>query len=149
MKVILLSDVKGVGKKDQVVEVSNGYASNFLIPRHLAVPQTDKSMEILNKQEEDARIAKENKHNDALALVETLKGITLEFEMKGGKDSKMFGSISPKQITDKLMSEYNIDIDRRKFIDKGNISTFGYTNVRVELDKDVIGVINVHVGGIE
>ncbi len=149
MKVILLSDVKGVGKKDQVVEVSNGYASNFLIPRHLAVPQTDKSMEILNKQEEDARIAKENKHNDALALVDTLKGITLEFEMKGGKDSKMFGSISPKQITDKLLSEYNIDIDKRKFIDKGNISTFGCTNVRVELDKDVIGVINVHVGGID
>ncbi len=147
MKVILLSDVKNVGKKGDIVDVSNGYASNYLIPKKLAVMQTDKSMEILEKQNEDARIAKENKHNDALEIAKTLENITLEFTMKGGKDSKMFGSISPKQICEELSNQYQFDIDKRKFIDKGNITEFGYTKVRVELDKGVVGLINVHVGG--
>ncbi len=147
MKVILLADVKNVGKKGQVVDVSNGYASNYLIPKKLAVMQTDKSMEILEKQNEDARIAQENRHNDALEVAKTLENITLEFTMKGGKDSKMFGSISPKQICDELSSKYHIDIDKRKFVDKGNITEFGYTKVRVELDKGVVGLINVHIGG--
>ena len=98
MEVILLADVKNVGRKNQTVTVSDGYANNFLFKKHLAVPVSKKSVEILETQQENARIAEENKKKDAEKLVETLKGVTVEFEAKVGKDSKLFGSISLKQV---------------------------------------------------
>ena len=102
MKVILLTDVKKVGKKDQVVDVSIGYANNFLFPHKFAVPYTDKSVEILHQQEQD-RINKEKQlKEEAIKLKEVLKNITLEFKAKVGKDGKMFGTISLKQVIDQL-----------------------------------------------
>ncbi len=145
MKVILLQDVKKVGKKGQVVDVSNGYASNFLIPNKLAVMQTEKSMEILENQNEESRIKKEKEHELALQIQERLKDITLEFSLKAGQNGKLFGSISLKQITEKLQSDYGIDIDKRKFIDKGPIGMLGISKLQIELDKDVIGIVNIHV----
>ncbi len=145
MKVILLQDVKKVGKKGQVVDVSNGYASNFLIPNKLAVMQTEKSMEILENQREDARIKIEKEHELALEIQEKLKDITLEFSLKAGQNGKLFGSISLKQITEKLLQEYGIDIDKRKFIDKGPIQMLGISKLNIELDKGVIGTVTIHV----
>ncbi len=145
MKVILLKDVKNVGKKGQIVEVSNGYASNFLIPNKLAVMQTEKSMEILENQKEDARIKRENEIELAKEIQEKLKDITLEFTLKAGQNGKTFGSISLKQIQEKLLNEYNIDIDKRKFIDKGPISNLGVSVLKIELDKGIIGTISIHV----
>ena len=94
MEVILLADVKNVGKKNQTVNVSDGFANNFLLKRHLAVPVSKKSVEILENQKEDARKAEEKACQDAKDLAEQLKDITLEFSAKVGKDSKLFGSIS-------------------------------------------------------
>ena len=111
MEVILLADVKNVGKKNQTVNVSDGYANNFLLKRHLAVPVSKKSVEILSIQQENARIAEENKKKEALKLVDTLKTITLEFDAKVGKDSKLFGSISLKQVEEELKNKFNITID--------------------------------------
>ncbi|MCD8195156.1 MAG: 50S ribosomal protein L9 [Coprobacillus sp.] len=145
MKVILLADVKKVGKKGQVVDVSNGYASNFLIPNKLAVMQTEKSMEILENQKEHERIKKEKEHELALEIAEKLKDITLEFSLKAGQNGKLFGSISLKQITEKLQQEYGIDIDKRKFIDKGPIQMLGISKLQLELDKGVTGTVTVHV----
>ena len=145
MEVILLADVKNVGKKDQTVNVSDGFAHNFLFKRHLAVPVSKKSVEILGIQQENARIAEENKKNDALKLVETLKGITLELDAKVGKDSKLFGSISLKQIEEELKAKHNITIDKRKFIDKGPLDSLGFYKLKIELYKGVVGEIKVHI----
>lgn len=146
MKVILLQDVKGLGKKNQQIEVSDGYAANFLIPRRLAVKVSEKSVEILEKQKEDARIQFENNKKDAIALSEKLKTITLEFKLKLGANGKVFGSISFKQVEEQLKTKHNIQIDKRKIITKGPIDSLGITKLEIELFKGVIGIINVHVG---
>ena len=145
MEVILLADVKNVGKKNQTVNVSDGFAVNFLFKKKLAVPVTKKSVEILEEQKENARQADIKAREDALKLVETLKGITLEFEAKVGKDSKLFGSISLKQVEEELKAKHNISIDKRKFLDKGPLDVLGYHHLRIELYKGVVGTVNVHI----
>ena len=145
MEVILLTDVKNVGKKNQTVNVSDGYANNFLFKKHLAVPVSKKSVEILETQQENARIAEENKKKEAQKLVEILKDVTVEFDAKVGKDSKLFGSISLKQVEEELKAKHNIEIDKRKFIDKGPLDSLGYHRLRIELYKGVVGIINVHI----
>ena len=144
MKVILLQDVKKVGKKGQTVEVSDGYAANFLFPRKLAVKETKKSVEILEQQNEDARIAKENAKAEAIRIKEQLEKITLEMKLKAN-NGKVFGSISFKQVEEALKSEFNIVIDRRKIITKDPINQLGYSRLEIELFKGVIGIITVHV----
>ena len=145
MKVILLQDVKGLGKKNQQIDVSDGYAGNFLIPRRLAVKVSEKSVEILEKQKEDARLKEEALRKEAIALSEKLKTITLEFKLKVGGNGKVFGSISLKQVEEQLKSKFNITIDKRKFITKGPVDSLGITRLKIELHKGVVGEIVVHV----
>ncbi len=145
MEVILLADVKNVGKKNQTVNVSDGFANNFLFKKKLAVPVSKKSVEILENQKENARLAEEKAKADAIKLVDTLKGITLEFDAKVGKDSRLFGSISLKQVEDELKSKHQIQIDKRKFIDKGPLDSLGYYKLRIELYRGVIGEVQVHI----
>lgn len=145
MKVILLQDVKKVGKKGETIEVSIGYANNFLFPKKLAVMLTPKSEEILAKQNEDHRKEEENKKSVAIALGETLSKITLEFKAKVGKDGKMFGAISLKQVEEELKNKHSIQIDKRKFIDKATIDCLGFFKLQIELYKGVVGTITVHV----
>ena len=149
MEVILLADVKNVGKKNQTVNVSDGYANNFLLKRKLAVPVSKKSVEILENQQENARIAEENAKKEAQELAKRLETITLEFTAKIGKDSKLFGSISLKQIEEEMKAKYGITIDKRKFLDKGPLDTLGLFKLRIELHKGVIGEIRVHISGKE
>ena len=145
MEVILLADVKNVGKKNQTVNVSDGFANNFLFKKKLAVPVSKRSVEILEEQKENARLADQKAREDALKLVEVLKGITLEFVAKVGKDSKIFGSISLKQIEEELKAKHNISIDKRKFLDKGPLDMLGFYKLKIELYKGVIGEVNVHI----
>jgi len=145
MKVILLKDVKGIGKKDQIVTVKDGYASNYLIPNGLAVSHSQKSVEILDQQKADAAEQVRQNTLKAQEVAKKLEGITLEFEAKCGADSRMFGSISTKQIEQELKAKHSIEIDKRKFIDKTVVDRLGYTKLRIELYKGVIGVVNVHV----
>lgn len=145
MKVILLKDVKKVGKKDQTVEVNDGYANNYLLPNRLAVPLSKKSSEILANQKENDRIAEENAVKEAKELSLKLKDYPLEFKMKVGQNGKTFGSISLKQIEDEMKNKYNVEIDKRKFIDKGPLDTLGYYKLRIELHRGVEGTIIVHL----
>ena len=144
MKVILLQDVKKVGRKGEVVEVSDGYASNFLFPRKLAVKKTDKSTEILEQQKEDARLLLEKQKEEALKIKEQLANIVVEFTLKSN-NGKVFGSVSFKQVEEELKAKHNIVIDKRKITTKGPIDQLGYTKLNIELFKGVIGVITVHV----
>ena len=145
MKVILLKDVKGVGKKQEIVNVKDGYGANYLIPHGLAVMYSDKSLEILNNQKADeaAEIAKSIANAKEIAA--KLKDITLEFTANSGSGGRMFGTISPKQIEAELLDKHGIKIDKRKFVNKTVVDCFGYTKLQIELYKGVIGEINVHV----
>ncbi|MCR5505420.1 MAG: 50S ribosomal protein L9 [Bacilli bacterium] len=144
MKVILLQDVKKLGKKDQVIEVSDGYASNYLIPHRLAVQVTKKSNEVLAAQKEEERRQFEASKAEAQKLAKDLEGITLEFKLRTGKDGKCFGNVSLKQIEEAFAAK-NIQIDKRKFIDKGPCDALGYYHLRIELFKGVEGVVNIHI----
>ncbi|MDR0934929.1 MAG: 50S ribosomal protein L9 [Erysipelotrichaceae bacterium] len=146
MKVILLVDVKKIGKKGETVEVSTGYANNFLFPKKLAVMLTPKSEEILASEIEANRLKEEENKKQALELAKKLETIKLEFKAKVGKDGKMFGSISLKQVDEELKNKYDISIDKRKVVDKIAIDTLGVFKLKIELYKGVFGIINIHVG---
>lgn len=145
MKVILLKDVKNVGKKDQVVEVSQGYGVNYLIRNGLAVMYTTGSKNVLNKQIQEREELDAKKRLEANEIAEKLKNITLEFYSTSSKDGRMFGNISPKQIVEELNAKYGIELDKRKFVDKYPVNAFGFTRLKIEIYKGVIGTINVHV----
>lgn len=146
MKVILLSDVKNVGKKDEVVEVADGYARNFLIKRKLAVAQTQGSMQVLGRQQEEARLREEELEKEAQETKERLEKIVLECQIKTGNGGRSFGSISTKQIAEQLAKEHDIHIDRRKILGHDSISSLGDSDLKVDLYRNkVIGVIHVHV----
>ncbi len=148
MKVILLADVKKVGKKDQTVEVSDGYANNFLFPRHLAVPLSKKSAEVLETQQEERKEQAAKMKADAEALAKKLEGITLTFKVKTGREGKLFGAVSLKQVAEEL-AKLGIEIDKRKFVDKGPLDELGYHHIGVELYKGVIGKVHVEIKGEE
>ena len=149
MKIILLADVKGVGKKGMTVDAKDGFAKNFLIPRGLAVISTDSNQKILakNNAEEDAR--QQALKKEAEELAKRLEHINVEFKAKVGSDGRMFGAISPKQNEEGLKAQWNIIIDKRKFIDKYPANALGYTRLKIELYKgsagEVVGTVNVHI----
>ena len=145
MKVILLADVKKLGKKDQTIEVSDGYAVNYLFPRKLAVQVTKKSVEVLENQQEQRREEDAKMKADAQVLANKLKDITLVFKVKTGKEGKLFGAISLKQVAEELNKQYGIDLDKRKFVDKGILNELGFHHINVELYKGVIGQVHVQI----
>jgi len=144
MEVILLADVKGVGKKNQTVNVNDGYANNFLFPKKLAVKVSKTSVQILANQQENARIAEEKAVAEAKQLAVKLQDVTVTFKVKVGKEGRVFGSVSLKQIEDEF-NKLGYGIDKRKFIDKGPLDSLGYYNLKIELHKGVVGVVKVHI----
>lgn len=145
MKVILLQDVKNVGKKGDIVKVADGYGQNFLIKRNLAVLSTSYGEKIVAKEKEEERLADIQRKKDAEALKEKLEQLTLEFKISSGKGGRTFGSVSTKNIVEELNKNYDIKVDKRKFIDARPIQSLGYTKLKIELYKGVIATINVHV----
>ena len=143
MKVILLHDVKNVGKKGEIKEVSDGYGRNFLINNKHAVVASSKSQSILEQQNVQDNLNLQAKKHEAEQLVETLGKIVLQFFVKSGKDGRVFGSVSTKQVVEQLYKEHQISVDKRKFIDKSPVTSLGYSRIKVELFKDVVGEIRV------
>ena len=145
MKVILTQDVKKVGKKGDIVNVADGYGQNFLIKNKLAVLATEHGKEIVAHNKEQERLQDLENKKKAEELKETLENITLEFALSSGKDGKTFGSVSTKNVAEELLKTHDIKIDKRKFINARPIQDLGYINIKIELYKDVIATIKVHL----
>jgi large subunit ribosomal protein L9 len=145
MKVILLADVKGQGKKNDVIEVSDGYGKNFLIPRKLAKVADAQSLNDVKVKEEARlyRIATEKK--EAQALAEKLKTLQVKIPASGGGDGRLYGSITSKDITDRLQADHGITIDKRKLVMNDPIKSYGKYEVEVKLYTEVTGKIFVLV----
>jgi len=149
MKVILLADVKTLGKKGDTINVSDGYGANYLVPRGLAAPSTAGTQASLAKQNAEETDRQIQLKKEAEELSKRLENLNVEFSAKVGSDGRMFGSISTKQIEEGLKEQWNIVIDKRKFIDKYPANAIGYTRLKIELYKgsqgSVTGIVNVHI----
>ena len=144
MKVILLQDVKKQGKKDQVINVSDGYANNFLIAKGLAVPYNESNKNKLERDLDKRQKDEEKLIEDMTELKGKLEKTNIKFKAKTGKDGRMFGTISSKQISDEL-KKLGYEIDKRKVSCDHTIESLGTHVVDIELHKKVIAKINVNV----
>ena len=149
MKVILLADVKKLGKKGDTVTVSDGYGTNYLIPRGLAAPSTVSTQQQLARDNAAEAERQKQLKKEAEEVAKKLEHINVEFTSKVGSDGRMFGSISTKEIVEGLEKQWGIKVDKRKFIDKYPANALGYTRLKIELYKgsegQVVGTINVHI----
>ncbi|MBQ9782971.1 MAG: 50S ribosomal protein L9 [Clostridia bacterium] len=149
MKVILTADVKGQGKKDQIVEVSDGYARNFLLPKKLAIPADNKAInEVKNKEASKAHKLEVEKQT-AQEIAKKLETIVVKFVYAAGPDKRLYGSVTSKEIAEALKKEHGIEIDKRKITLATPIKSFGTFSADVRLFTDVVGKIHVEVCGKE
>ena len=145
MKVILTQDVKGQGKKGQVVNVSDGYARNFLLAKGLATEATKSNLNDLKGKQEAAEYKIKTDTNEAKKLAEQMKEIVVNIKAKAGDNGKLFGSITSKDVADALTEQYHIKLDKKKFILPDGIKTLGVTEVTVKLYTGISGTLRVNV----
>ena len=145
MKVILLADVKSLGKKGEVINVNDGYARNALLPKKLAVEANAKNMNDLKLQNQHAdKVAQEN-YEAALALAKELEDKKVVVKMKGGEGGRTFGSVSTKEIAAEAKKQLGLDLDKKKMQLSEPIRSFGMTEVPIKLHPKVTGKFTVHV----
>ena len=142
MKVILLADIKGVGKKDQIINSSDGYARNYLFPKKLAVEANNENMLKLKAKQNATEYKKGVERQDAENLANKLKEITLQIKVKAGENGKIFGGVTSKEISENLKSQCKIEIDKKKIITE-TIKTIGTTTVDIKLYEGVVGKLKV------
>ncbi len=145
MKVLLLADVKGQGKKDQIVEVSDGYARNFLFPKKLAVAADAKVLSEAKSKEEAKQYRLKEEKAAAAALAEKLGTLTVTIGASSGGDGRLYGSITSKDIAEKLMQQHKIDIDKRKLVLSENIKAYGTYNIDVKVYPEISAKLKVVV----
>ncbi len=145
MKVILLKDVKGTGKKDEVVNVSDGHARNFLIPRGAAKEATSSNLSSLKHQAASAEKRRQEELEAAKELAKKIEGIELKFVSKAGSNGKLFGSITSKDIAERLKTDFKLDIDKRKITTDGAINTLGGNKVEIKVHSEVVAKLRVMV----
>ena len=145
MKVILKADIKGVGKKNEVINASDGYARNFLFPKNLAVEANTENMSKLKAQNDATQFRKDTEKEEAKKVAEKLTKIMVKIQVKAGENGKIFGGVSTKDISENLEKQYNIKIDKKKIDLKETIKTLGVHNVDARLYEGVLGKIKVNV----
>ena len=145
MKVILNEDIKGVGKKNEIINASDGYARNFLFPKKLAVPADAKNMSLLNAKKASEKHKKDVEFEEAKKVQEKMKTIVVKVQTKAGENGKTFGSITSKEIADNLEGQFKIKVDKKKITLSEPIKTLGTYIVNVKLFEGVIGKLTVSV----
>ena len=142
MKVILKADIKGVGKKDEVINASDGYARNFLFPKNLAV---EANMSKLKSKKDSNAYKKSQEKEEAKKIAEKLSKILLKIPVKAGENGKIFGGVSAKEVSDLLKEEYKIEVDKKKIELKETIKTLGVRTLTIKLYEGVIGNLKIDV----
>ena len=145
MKVILLDNIKGVGKKDEVVNASDGYARNFLFPKKLAVEANNENMNKLKAKKQSEQYKKDVDKENAQKIAKQLDDITLSIKVKAGENGKIFGGVTSKEISEELKKQYKIDVDKKKIVLNENIKNIGSFCINVKLYEGVTGKLKVKV----
>ncbi len=145
MKVILTQDIKGQGKKGQLVEVSDGYARNFLFPRGLAKEANATNLNVMHGQQEAEAYRKQMALDEANQMAEKLKTLSVLVKAKAGENGKLFGSVTSKEVVEELLKQHHIKLDKKKLNLPDGIKSLGVTDVEVKLHPGVTGVIKVKV----
>lgn len=145
MKVILKADIKGVGKKDQVINASDGYARNFLFPKNLAVEANAENMSKLKAKQDSNAFKKSQEKEEAQKIVDKLSKILMKVQVKAGENGKIFGGVSSKEIAENLEKQYNIKVDKKKIDLKETIKTLGMFTIEIKLYEGVVGKLKIDV----
>ena len=145
MKVILKADIKGVGKKDEVISASDGYARNFLFPKNLAVEANAENMSKLKAKKDSNAYKKSQEKEEAKKIAEKMNKISLRIQVKAGENGKIFGGVSAKEVSDLLKEEYKIEVDKKKIELKETIKTLGVRTLTIKLYEGVIGNLKIDV----
>ena len=145
MKVILLEDVKTLGKKGQIVEVNDGYARNFILKKNLGLEATGKNLNDVKLQQKNAEKVAKEKLEAAQAVAKDLEDKSITVKIQAGVEGKVFGSISSKEIALEAKKQLNMEIDKKKIVIPDAIKSLGTYNVNIKLHKDVVGTLAVKV----
>ena len=145
MKVILQQDVKGQGKKGQLIEVAEGYARNFLLPRKLAVPATADAMNTMRLQEKAKRAEEARQRSEALEIVEKLKNSPVKIAARAGANGKLFGAVTSKEVSDALQAQYGIELGKQKIVMDEPIKAYGSYQLKAKLGFEISGTVYVMV----
>lgn len=145
MKVILKTDIKGVGRKDEVINASDGYARNYLFPKNLAVPADNQNMNVLNAKKASEKHKKNLECEEAKKTQEKMKTLVLKIKTKAGENGKTFGSITSKEIAENLDKQFKIKVDKKKIVMQEQIKTLGTYVVDIKLFEGVVGKLTVSV----
>ena len=145
MKVILLQDIKGVGKKDEIINASDGYARNFLLPKKMAVEADKNNLNKLNVKKENKKQRKQNELENAKEIAEKMKTITLKIKAKSGENGKIFGGITSKEIAENLKEQYNINVDKKKISIQETIKMLGNYFVEIKLHEGITAKLAISI----
>lgn len=147
MKVILKQDIKGVGKKDQIINANDGYARNFLFPKDLAVPADKGNMTNLQSKQTSEQHRKNLEKEEAIQTAKKIEEIELKLPVKSGENGKVFGSITSKEIGESLEKQYKIKVDKKKILMQEPIKVLGMFNIEIKLYEGVMAKLKVNVIG--
>ena len=145
MKVILLTDVKGKGKKDQVLEVADGYAKNYLIAKKLAVAADAQNLNELKSREASKQYKYDQEKTAAMELATKLNDTTVVLKRKAGVDSKLYGAVTSKEIVQQLMQDFGLDVDKKKLSLDAPIKAFGIYSIKIKLFNNITATLTVQV----
>ena len=145
MKVILQQDVKGQGNKGQMIEASDGYARNFLLPRKLAVEATADNVNKMKMQDKARRAQEAAEKAEAQAIAEKLKSCTVKLTARAGSGGRLFGAVTSKEIADALKEQYGLEISKAKLVQEEPIKSFGTYELKCKLGYEVTGTVKVTV----
>jgi large subunit ribosomal protein L9 len=147
MKVILNQDIQGVGKKGEIINASDGYVRNYLLPRNLALEASEGNLATWKEKKDSQKYKKDNQVQVAREFAKKLSGITVVFKVKTGENKRLFGSITSKDISDELKKQFGHDIDKKKIVLDEAIKSTGVYNIEIKVYPEVSAKLKVEVAG--
>ena len=145
MKVILQQDIKGKGKRGQMIEVSDGYARNYMLPRKLAVPATTDNVNTMRMTDKAQQEKRQKEREEAFATANRMKELTVTVRAKGGGAGRLFGSVTTQEIADALKNEHGILLDKRKIVLEETIKTVGEYRVKCKLGYEITAELKLKI----